>query len=310
MTGTAAKPGSAASQPGGTAAMPGGAAGEAGAAVLGTARLVLAASAAAPPAPDDVCLAVTGRRVVVAVGVDGGWRFPRVAECPGATEPVPVGTLDGVPVWACVAASTVDNPLQARGWPSVAANVAEPLAALAGRALQVVTWRRTHRFCGACKAELADVAGEHARRCPACELFVPMQLSPAVLVLVRRGADEVLLVRHAYGPKELWALVAGFVESGESLEQAVSREVAEEVGLTVTGATYFGSQPWALSGPGVLLVGFTAVCADSAAEPVADGRELVEAAWFRVGDLPEPLPPAYSMSRWMIDAAADGRRSG
>ncbi|HET8684058.1 MAG TPA: NAD(+) diphosphatase [Micromonosporaceae bacterium] len=272
-----------------------------------TARVVLAATAAAPPAPDDVCLAVTGRRVVVSAGPDGGWRFPRIGECPGATEPVPVGTLDGVPVWACVAASTVDNPLQARGWPSVAAHVAGPLAALAGRALQVVTWRRTHRFCGSCRAELADVAGEHARRCPACELFVPMQLSPAVLVLVRRGAGEVLLVRHTYGPKELWALVAGFVESGESLEQAVSREVAEEVCLTVTGTAYFGSQPWALSGPGVLLVGFTAACADPAAEPVVDGRELAEAAWFRVDDLPEPLPPAYSMSRWMIDDAAAGR---
>lgn len=269
----------------------------------GMAKTVLAASAVAPPASGDVCLAVTGRKVVVTVDPDGGWGFPRLAECPGATEPVPIATLDGVPVWACVASSTVDTPLQARGWTSVAARVPEPLAALAGRALQVVTWRRTHRFCGACKAELTDVPGEHARRCPACDLFVPMQLSPAVLVLVRRGADEILLVRHRYGPKELWALVAGFVEAGESLEQAVHREVAEEVSLTVTGAAYFGSQPWAMSGPGVLLVGFTAACADPAAEPVADGRELAEAAWFRLDDLPEPLPPPYSMSRWMIDAA-------
>jgi NAD+ diphosphatase len=262
----------------------------------------LGASAAGPPQAEDVCLAVVGRKLVVAAGPDGAWRFPLVREVSGTTDAVPLGTLDGVPVWGATAPSTVDPPYEVHGWPSIAARLAEPSAALAGRALQVMTWRRTHRYCGACAAELADVPGEHARRCPGCELFVPMQLSPAVLTLVRRGTDEVLLVRHTYGPTAIWALVAGFVEAGESLEEAVHREVAEEVGLTVTGIAYVASQPWAMSGPGVLLAGFTAACTDPRAEPTVDGRELAEAAWFRLDALPSPLPPPYSLSRWLIDA--------
>ena len=265
-------------------------------------RFLPGASAAAPPRPDDVCLAVAERRLVVAVGPDGAWRFPTVGEIGGTPEAVPLGTLDGVPVWGTNVPSTVDAPYETHSWPSVAARLAEPLAALAGRALQVMTWRRTHRYCGACAQELADVPDEHARRCADCELFVPMQLSPAVLTLVRRGTDEVLLVRHTYGPTALWALVAGFVEAGESLEEAVHREVAEEVGLAIDGVTYVASQPWAMSGPGVLLAGFTASCTDAAAEPTVDGRELAEAAWFRLDALPESLPPKFSLSRWLIDA--------
>jgi NAD+ diphosphatase len=265
-------------------------------------RVVLTARAARPPAPEDVCLAVTGRKLVVATAIEGGWRFARVGDLSGTEDLVPLGTLDGVPVWGAAAPSTVNSPHELHGWPTVAAAVAEPLAALAGRALQVMTWRRTHRFCGACAAELADVDGEHARRCASCGLFVPMQLSPAVLVLVRRSTGEVLLVRHTYGPTAIWALVAGFVEAGESLEQAVHREVAEEVALAVDAVTYFGSQPWAMSGPGVVLAGFTAICPDDAAEPVVDGRELAEARWYPPAQLPEALPPTYSLSRWLIDS--------
>ncbi|PSK62011.1 NADH pyrophosphatase [Micromonospora sp. MH33] len=173
----------------------------------------------------------------------------------------------------------------------------------------MVTWRRTHRWCGACRTELADVPGETARRCPACGLTGFLPLSVAVLVAITRpgragGPDELLLVRHAYGPTELWALVAGFVEAGESLEAAAHREVAEEVGLAIGRPTYVDSQPWAMSGPGTLLAGFTATVTDPAAEPVVDPRELTEARWFPVDALPAELPPAYSISRWLIDAVA------
>lgn len=275
--------------------------------------VVLGARAAAPPAAGDICLGVAGHKLVVATDADGRWRFTRVGDLGGATDLIPLGSLDGIPVWTTAISSTVDAPPTAisstvdvphemHGWASMAARLPQPLAALAGRALQVMTWRRTHRFCGSCAAELADVDGEHARRCPSCDLFVPMRLSPAVLVLVRRaGTGELLLVRHTYGAIGIWALVAGFVEAGESLEETVAREVAEEVGLRVAEVRYFGSQPWALSGPGILLTGFTALCADRA-EPVVDGRELAEAGWFDPGALPTPLPPAYSLSRWLIDA--------
>jgi NAD+ diphosphatase len=268
-------------------------------------RFVPDAALTGPADAGDPCLVVAGRKLLVRPGGE----FPRVADLPSDTVWIPLGRLDGAPVWAA-ALPAVDDDLGAwHGWPVLATELGEPLAALAGRALQVMTWRRTHRFCGACTAELADVPGQHARRCPACELYVPMQLSPAVLVAIRRpgrhgGVDELLLVRHSYGPTELWSLVAGFVEAGESLEEAVHREVGEEVGLDIDGLAYFGSQPWAMSGPGVVLAGFTAGAADPDAEPVVDGNELTQAHWFPLDALPAELPPAYSISRWLIDATA------
>jgi NAD+ diphosphatase len=259
-------------------------------------RFVPDAVATTPPGPADHCVLVAGRRLLTP--------FPRRGDLDGVVDDlawVPLGALDGVRVWAAGLPERIDTLGDWQGWPTVAAALDEPLAALAGRALQIVTWRRSHRYCGACATELADVPGEHARRCPGCDLYVPMQLSPAVLTAIRRG-DEILLVRHTYGPTDLWALVAGFVEAGESLEEAVHREVAEEVGLTVDGLRYFGSQPWAMSGPGVVLTGFLSSAAPDA-EPVVDGKELAEARWWPLRDLPEALPPAYSISRWLIDAA-------
>ncbi|GAA1872750.1 hypothetical protein GCM10009687_45750 [Asanoa iriomotensis] len=260
-------------------------------------RFVPDAVGVAPPSPADHCVLVAGRRLLAP--------FPRHADVAGLPDDVtwvPLGALDGVRVWAAGLPEKIDSLGRWRAWPSLAATLDEPLAALAGRALQIVTWRRSHRFCGACATELTDVPDEHARRCPGCDLYVPMQLSPAILTAIRRG-DEILLVKHTYGPTELWALVAGFVEAGESLEEAVHREVAEEVGLTVDGLRYFGSQPWAMSGPGVILTGFMATAAPGA-EPVIDGKELAEARWWPLRELPDALPPKYSISRWLIDAAA------
>jgi NAD+ diphosphatase len=270
-------------------------------------RFVPGAGAGGGADPGDRCLVVAGRQLLV----DARGEFPRVAELPAGTEWVPLGRLDDARVWAGALPAADEALGQWRAWPALAAELSEPLAALAGRALQVMTWRRTHRYCGACRAELTEVPGEHARRCPACDLYVPMQLSPAVLVAIRRrarpgGLDELLLVRHASGLRDLWALVAGFVEAGESLEEAVHREVGEEVGLRLGELTYFGSQPWAMSGPGVVLAGFSAVCAEPDAEPVVDGVELAEARWFPLDELPAELPPAYSISRSLIDAAVAG----
>ncbi|WP_422745381.1 NAD(+) diphosphatase [Micromonospora sp. WMMD754] len=250
-----------------------------------------------PPDPDDLALAVAGRKLLT--GADG--RLPRIGELPARTGWVAVGTLDGVPAWATEVSDPESLPGRWRSWRGLAAELPAAAADLAGRALAVVTWRRTHRWCGACRAELADVPGETARRCPTCGLTVYVPLSVAVLTAITRPG-ELLLVRHAHGPTELWALVAGFVEAGESLEAAVHREVAEEVGLTLDRPAYVDSQPWALSGPGTLLAGFTAAVTDPAAEPVVDRAELTAARWFPVDSLPAELPPAYSLSRWLIDA--------
>ncbi|MEU9511660.1 NUDIX domain-containing protein [Micromonospora sp. NPDC048169] len=261
-----------------------------------------------PPRRDDLALPVSGRKLLT-----GPDEQPlRIGALPGDLAWTPVGTLDGTPAWAAEVTDPESLPGRWRSWRGLAAELPAPRADLAGRALAVVTWRRTHRWCGACRAELADVPGETARRCPECELTSFLPLSVAVLTAITRpgpagGADELLLVRHAHGPTQLWALVAGFVEAGESLEAAVHREVAEEVGLTLRRPAYVDSQPWALSGPGTLLTGFTAEVTDPAAEPAPDGTELTEARWFPVDALPAELPPAYSLSRWLIDAVAARR---
>jgi NAD+ diphosphatase len=260
-------------------------------------RFVPDAVATSPPGPADRCVLVAGRHLLAPFPLHGD-----LSGLPDDLPWVPLGALDGVRVWAAGLPDRIDTLGDWHGWPAIASRLDQSQTALAGRALQVVTWRRTHRFCGSCAAELADVPGEHARRCPGCDLYVPMQLSPAVLVAIRRGA-EILLVRHTYGPTELWALVAGFVEAGESLEEAVHREVAEEVGLSVAGLRYFGSQPWAMSGPGVVLAGFHATAAPDA-EPVVDGKEIAEARWWPLDALPDNLPPEWSISRWLIAAAS------
>ena len=121
------------------------------------------------------------------------------------------------------------------------------------------------------------------------------RLSPAAIVLVRRG-DRILLARSSGFPKEMYSVLAGFVEPGESIEDAVAREIREEVGIGVENVTYFGSQPWPF--PNSLMIGFTADYADGELAP--DPDEIEDAGWYTASDLPR-LPPETSIARAMID---------
>lgn len=169
---------------------------------------------------------------------------------------------------------------------------------LAGRAIQIVEWDRTHQFCGRCGNATEAVGGERAKRCPVCGLMAFPRLSPAVIVLVERG-DEVLLARHTRSTDGMYALLAGFVEPGESMEEAVQREIREETGIEVAEIQYFGSQPWPF--PNSLMIGFTAQYAGG--EVVVDGVEIADAQWFRAGAMPK-VPPKLSIARKLIDAYA------
>ncbi len=143
------------------------------------------------------------------------------------------------------------------------------------------------------------VAGERAKRCPRCGLTSYPRLSPAVIVLIRREAaegPEILLVRGQGFPERFYGLVAGFVEPGESLDEAVRRETVEEVGLTLTDIRYFGSQPWPF--PHSLMIGFTAAWAGG--EIRIDESELADARWCDPDDLPN-LPSKLSIARRLID---------
>ena len=158
--------------------------------------------------------------------------------------------------------------------------------AITGRAFQIVEWARTHRFCGACACPTVPIAGERCMRCPHCGHQAYPRISPAMMVLIQRG-ESILLARHLNSATGLFTALAGFVEAGESLEDAIHREVLEEVGLRVRDITYFGSQPWPF--PHSLMVAFTAQYA--AGEIVVDTTEIAQAGWFGVGDALPAIPP-------------------
>jgi len=172
--------------------------------------------------------------------------------------------------------------------------------ARAAQARQLLHWRLTHRFCGGCGRPQTRHPSERAMVCAACGTCVYPRINPAVIVLVTRG-DRMLLAHKADGRFPFWSLVAGFVEANETLEAAVAREVAEEVGLRVDNIRYVSSQPWAF--PNNLMLGFTAEYAGGEITP--DGLEIGEAAWFGRDALP-PLPSRFSIARRLIDAFVAG----
>lgn len=173
---------------------------------------------------------------------------------------------------------------------------------LAGRAVQIVEWSRTHRFCGRCGTRTELAHGERAMRCPACKLLSFPRLSPAVIMVVHRG-DEVLLAHGRAFPSPMYSALAGFVEPGESLEEAVRREVREEVGVEVGELRYFASQPWPF--PNSLMLGFYADWASG--DIVIDPSEIVDAKWFHLDDLP-PFPGSMSIASQLINGYIKQRR--
>ncbi len=211
-----------------------------------------------------------------------------------------LGTLDGTPCWSAELdpASTVLPGVAFLGLRELHSQIPEPLYALAGRAAQIVAWDRDHRFCGRCGTATEPLTGERARVCPSCGLTSYPRLSPAVIVLIERG-DQVLLARNRRFPSGRFGLIAGFVEPGETLEEAVEREVREEAAMELSDVRYFGSQPWPY--PHAIMIGFTA--AHRAGEPEPDGEELAEAAFFSLDALPL-VPPTLSIARSLLDSWA------
>ncbi|MEV0648526.1 NUDIX domain-containing protein [Phytomonospora sp. NPDC050363] len=241
--------------------------------------------------PDDLWIPVRGKDVGHAPG--GGWLT--VADAGDATM-VCVGTDGERLVWTGEAAAVGSYT----PWTALAADPAHGPAAVV-RAVQVVGWRAAHRYCGSCAAPLLDCPGFLSRRCPICEQLYLVRLGPVALVMVTSG-DKLLLVRHSYAVQHMWALVSGYLESGESLEDAARREVAEEVGLSLSDLTYAGSAPSAFGDPDVLLAGFRAEAAGT--EVRVDPAEIAEARWFTRDEVaalgPEQLPPAGSLPVRMI----------
>ncbi len=210
-----------------------------------------------------------------------------------------LGRLDGCHCYAVEVAEGVTPPhgMMFEGLRQIYGRVHEYFFALAGRALQIIDWDRTHQFCGRCGSETRTHATERAKECPKCGLLHFPRLAPAIIVLVRRDR-EMLLARARRFTTAMYSTLAGFVEPGETLEEAVIREVKEESGITVKDIRYFGSQPWPF--PHSLMIGFTANYASG--QIALNDLENIDVGWFTAENLPSQLPGEMSIARKLIDS--------
>ena len=178
-------------------------------------------------------------------------------------------------------------------------------AALAAYATGMVGWHRVHRHCGRCgHATVIEQTG-HRRSCPNCGLLQFPRTDPAVTMLVQAG-ERCLLSRRQGAPANRWSALAGFVEPGETPEEAVVREAREETGVSIDTVAYVVSQPWPF--PSALMIGFWGyVDQDTAGAPVPQAGELVDARWFERDELAAALsaerialPPPGTIGNYLI----------
>ena len=178
-------------------------------------------------------------------------------------------------------------------------------AALLAYSRGLVHWHQTHRFCGACGAPTRSERAGHMRRCSdeSCRRMHFPRTDPAVITLVVHG-EKCLLARRRVWQVNRRSTIAGFVEPGETLEDAVRREVKEEVGVIVGDVDYRASQPWPF--PASLMMGFRAHAEST--EITVDGQEISQAAWYSRQDIKAAhdsgeltLPPDDSISRWLVE---------
>ena len=209
-----------------------------------------------------------------------------------------LGRLGGVDCWAAELPANAAPPagLSWEGLRPLFSVLDDDHFALAGRALQLLQWDRDHQFCGRCGTPTLPKREERVRVCPACKLSAYPRVAPAVMALVHRG-KQLLLARSPHFPAGMFSALAGFVEPGESLEQCLAREVAEEVGVQIRNSRYFASQPWPF--PHSLMIAF--VCEWSSGEIRPQAGEIEEANWFDLLHLPK-LPSKISIARRLIDA--------
>lgn len=207
-----------------------------------------------------------------------------------------LGLLDGHPCYCSSTQCVVeDSSLSFRELRSLFGVLDENEFLLAGKAAQIIHWDLTSRFCGRCGHKTEDKPDERAKVCPECGLISYPRISLAVITLVIRER-KILLAHSNRFKSNMYSLIAGFVEPGETLEDAVQREIMEEVGIRVQNIRYFSSQPWPY--PDSLMIGFIADYAGG--EIRVDGVEISDAGWYGNGYYPE-LPSKLSIARKLID---------
>lgn len=164
------------------------------------------------------------------------------------------------------------------------------------KAFSVINWDRNHQFCGRCGNKTIHKPGTLERVCIECGLSLYPRISPTIIVLIKNG-NQILMARSPHFAPGAYGLIAGFVEVGESIEDAVHREVKEEVGIKIKNLHYFGSQPWPF--PDSLMVGFIADYASG--ELSIDHLEIEEAGWYRYDKLPGWPSTSLSIAKKLID---------
>ena len=210
-----------------------------------------------------------------------------------------LGTMDG----RYYQMAWVDEPLLSgadygyHGLRSLFGVLDDGFLGLAGRAFQLGEWARTHRYCGACAHVMQQLEGERCLKCPNCGHSAYPRISPAMMVLIRKG-DQVLLAMHTNSPYKRYTALAGFLEAGESVEEAVHREVYEEVGLRVHNLKYFASQPWPF--PHSLMIAYTAEYLDG--DIRLDPNEIADARWFGPDDEWPEIPATVSIASELLKA--------
>ncbi|AOY02328.1 hypothetical protein BJP62_12050 [Jeongeupia sp. USM3] len=255
------------------------------------------------PAAEPLCLAIVGDRHLVTADAT----LPALAALASLGTPevdVLIGHLGATP---CRLIAWPDGGAAADG-PVAGGLVLEGLRALYGRlgddafwisarARQLLSWLRDHRHCGRCGTATKVAEHEAAAICPACAHRMYPRVSPAMMVLIRRGR-ELLLARSPHFKPGVYSALAGFVEPGETLEACVHRETMEEVGVTINGLRWFASQSWPF--PHSLMLAFHADYVGG--DIVPQEGEIEDARWFDIDALPE-LPAQASIARRLIDDA-------
>ena len=255
------------------------------------------------PGPQDKLLCYDGDRMLAVDKEE--LDFPSVTEFPEATASSRyLFSIDGTAYFLYQGEPlTEQDGLVWRGLSDLRA--ARPLwrvfAAMTGAHLW--RWYDSHRFCGRCGRPLAHSHTERALVCRDCGITLYPQIAPALIIAVTDG-DKLLLTRYADRPYKRFALIAGYNEIGESLEDTLRREVREEVGLKVANFRYYKSQPWPFTD--TLLMGFYCdVEGEREARP--DGQELAEARWFSRSELPADERQSVSLTQEMIEVFRQGR---
>lgn len=248
---------------------------------------------------NDLVVRMTGNGPALPFG-------PLPAPGPLAVPPAYCGDWQGSPLRAArlMAEAAVPAPyvLAPAGYRSPV--LSDRMLTLAGLGRQILHWRERSRICPACGGLPREIPGNWGMRCPACAREYYPRLHPAVIVLVTRG-EEFLLVRKAEWPAGQYGLVAGYLEFAETLEECAAREVLEETGIAIADVRYLESQNWPF--PSQIMAGFTARYAGG--DIVVDRTELEDAAWFSADRPPPLLPPKSSIARRILDRHAPGRES-